>query len=287
MTTASAFNAKTIACALTGCLWTAWLLAVPLNDAQAEAAPKSKAEQAKAWNDIAKRPDFWQGTWQSISPIADDFSAPADYTQFALDYIKSYKPSEDSPFANCHPLGMPFVMNIGGMPMKFFQSPGMIALYIESSGMTRFIHTDGRKHSERPNPSYLGESIGHWEGDTLVVDTTGLDSDTLFQIGRLTNNALVQGDPSPMAGVIFAPHGPNLRLVERMRLVNFNTLEIQTTIYDDKIFKRPYVLPPRRFIRGIERKNEPQEWACTDNRDFLDPNTGKLEYNVKDKAISR
>jgi hypothetical protein len=255
-------------------------------DARAAAVPQSKAEQAKAWRDIAALPDFWQGTWQSVSPIADDFPTPPDYTSTALSYIKNYKPVEDSPFANCKPLGLPFVMNIGGMPMKFFQSPGMIALYIESSGMTRFIHTDGREHSERPNPTYLGESIGHWEGDTLVVDTTGFAPDTLFQMGKLDKKTLAQGDPSPLAGVIFGTHGPNLRLVERMRLLDFNTLQIQTTIYDDTVFKRPYSLPPRRYIRGIERKNESQEWACTDNRDFLDP-SGKLEYNVKDKSQSR
>jgi hypothetical protein len=204
-----------------------------------------------------------------------------------LDYIKHYQPVEDSPFANCKPLGLPFVMNIGGMPMKFFQSPGMIALYIESSGMTRFIHTDGRQHSERPNPTYLGESIGHWEGDTLVVDSTGFAPDTLFQMGKLDKSALAQGDPSPLSGVIFGPHGENLRLVERMQLADFNTLKIETTIYDDTVFKQPYRLPSRRYIRGIERRNEPQEWACTDNRDYFDPTSGKLEYNSQDKAQSR
>jgi hypothetical protein len=263
------------------------VLTAPSGGARAAAVPQSKEEQAKVWQEIATLPDFWQGTWLSISPIADDFPTPPDYTPSALDYIKRYKPVEDSPFANCQPLGLPFVMNIGGMPMKFFQSPGMIALYIESSGMTRFIHTDARQHSERPNPTYLGESIGHWEGDTLVVDSTGFEPETLFQIGRLDKKARVQGDPSPMSGVIFGAHGPNLRLVERMRLVDFNTLEVQTTIYDDTVFKRPYSLPARRYIRGIERRNDPQEWACTDNRDFFNPATGKLEYNVKDKAQSR
>lgn len=255
--------------------------------AQETTAPRSAAEQARAWQDIAQRPDFWQGTWQSVSPIADDFATPPDYTPSALAYIKAYKPAEDSPFTNCKPLGMPFVQNIGGMPMKFFQSPGMIAIYIESSGMTRFIHTDGRQHSAQPNPSYLGESIGHWESDTLVVDTTGLSPDTVFQLGTLSKSALKEGDHSPIAPVIFGPHGPNLRLVERMRLVDFNTFEIQTTLHDDTIFKTPYALPARRFIRGIERRNEPQEWACTDNRDYLDPTTGKLEVNVKDKAQNR
>jgi hypothetical protein len=265
-----------------GALGALVLIAAPVL-AQDTAVPRTAEQQAQSWQEIARLPDFWQGTWQSISPIADDFSTPPDYTDSALEYIKHYKPAEDSPFTNCKPLGMPFLQNIGGMPMKFFQTPGMVAIYVESSGMTRFIHTDGRKHSEQPNPSYLGESIGHWEGDTFVVDTTGLAPDTVFQMGR-DQRALAQGDHSPIAGVIFGPHGPNLRLVERMRLLDFNTLEIQTTLYDETIFKQPYALPARKFLRGIERRNEPQEWACTDNRDYLDPVTGKLELNVKDKA---
>jgi hypothetical protein len=263
------------------------LLLAPIGVAQTAAVPKPPQEQARAWQQIAQLPDFWQGTWQSVSPIADDFPVKPDYTPAALAYINSYKPVEDSPFANCTPLGLPFVMNIGGMPMKFFQSPGMIALYIESSGMTRFIHTDGRTHSAQPNPTYLGESIGHWQGDTLVVDTTGLAEDTLFQIGHIDDRELLQGDHSPLAGVIFGRHGPGLRLVERMRLIDFNTLEIQTTVHDDTVFRQPYSLPARRFIRGIERRNEPQEWACTDNRDYFDTETGQLEINVRDKAQSR
>ncbi|EIZ77195.1 hypothetical protein WSK_4187 [Novosphingobium sp. Rr 2-17] len=255
--------------------------------AQNVAKPKSKEEQTKAWEDIAKLPDFWQGTWQSISPIVDDFPTPPNYTPEALAQIKNNKQAEDSPFTNCKPLGMPFAIYIGGMPMKFFQSPGMIAVYVETSGVTRFIHTDGRQHTEDPNPSFLGESIGHWEGDTLVVDTTGLEPSTLFQLGKDSAKALKDGDPSPMAGALFGQHGPNLRLVERYRLIDFNTLEVQITMHDDTVFKTPYTLPARRFIRGIERRNEPQEWACTDNRDYLDPNTGKLELNVKDKAQSR
>ena len=262
-------------------------LSVLVTPAVQATKPRSAAQQARIWQQIAQQPDFWQGTWQSISPIADDFSKQPDYTDSALAYIKNYKPVEDSPFANCKPLGMPFVQNIGGMPMKFLQSPGMIAVYVESSGMTRFIHTDGRKHDDPPNPSFLGESIGHWEGKTLVVDTTGLVPDTLFQLGTLPNSALRDGDHSPLASAIFGKHGPNLRLVERMRLVDFNTLEIQTTLHDETIFKKPYTLPARRFLRGIEQRNEPQEWACTDNRDYFNEATGKLELNVKDKAQSR
>ena len=268
------------------CAWIALAISTSACAADKPVQPQTRQQQKQAWRAIAALPDFWQGTWQSIGAIADDFPVPPDYTPGALEQIRNFKPTEDSPFANCTPLGLPFAQSIGGMPMKFFQSPGMIALYIESSGMTRFIHTDGRAHGNPPNPSFLGESIGHWEGDTLVVDSIGFEDGTLFQIGR-DRRALLQGDPNPMAGVIFGKHGPDLRLVERMRLLDFKKLEIQTTIHDGTVFNKPYALPARQFLRGIERRNEPQEWACTDNRDFLDPETGKLELNVKSKAQSR
>src|SRR6185312_15055577 len=72
------------------------VLSAQPGDARATAVPQSKQEQAKAWREIATLPDFWQGTWQSVSPIADDFPTPPDYTPSALNYIMSYKPVEDS-----------------------------------------------------------------------------------------------------------------------------------------------------------------------------------------------
>src|ERR1039457_6640616 len=82
------------------CAWVcsvvALVLTAPSGEARAAAAPQSNVEQTKAWSEIATLPDFWQGTWQSVSPIADDFPTPPDYTPSALDYVKRYKPVEDS-----------------------------------------------------------------------------------------------------------------------------------------------------------------------------------------------
>jgi len=247
---------------------------------------RHEAEQAKLWADIGMLPNFWEGSWQALNNLWEEFSAPPAYTAFARKYIETYKPPEDTSYANCKPLGMPIAMNVASMPIKFFPGPRMIALYIEAAGQTRFIHVDGREHSARPNPTYLGESVGYWEGDTLVVDTVGFVPDTLFQLGAKAAGPEGATGGEPILP-IFGPHGPNLRVVERMRLKDFNTLEIQTTIYDDTIFTKPYALPARYWRRLTEVKDEPQEWACTDNRDFVDPDTGKLEYNVKEKAISR
>src|ERR1019366_6056059 len=82
------------------------------------------------------------GKWQGVSDMYDPF-AGAQYTPAMQQYIAQYKPPDDSTFANCKPPGMPFVMNIVAMPMKFFPAPNMIALYLEDFGQTRFIHMDG------------------------------------------------------------------------------------------------------------------------------------------------
>jgi hypothetical protein len=235
--------------------------------AQKDAIPLSKSQEARFWRQTAARPDFWQGSWQSISPIADVPELPPQYTPYARKYIRNYRPSDVSPFASCKPAGMPLIMDIGGMPIKFFDSPGMIALYVESAGATRFIHTDGRLPSKHPNPTYLGDSIARWEGNTLVVETNGFQPGTLIQIGQKKPTGSMAGNP--LAGTVFAPHGPDMRLVEHIKLVKFNTLSIQTTIYDSKYFEKPYVLKPRLFIRGIQPRNDPQEWFCTDNSDYL------------------
>ena len=203
-----------------------------------------------------------------------------DYTPAAAEYVRNYKPTDDTVMANCAMPGMPFVMNQGAMPIKFFPSPGMIALYIETYAATRFFHTDGRSPEKSPNPTFLGTSIAHWEGDTLVVDSRGFVEDTLLQIG-----ALPPAEEGRFSVPIFKAHGPDLRFVERMRMKNYNTLEIATTIYDDTIFAQPYT-STREWHRYTGKNAEPQEWVCSDNRDYYDPETGKLYYDVKDEAVT-
>jgi hypothetical protein len=262
----------------------------------ARESAEHKAQQARAWSEIGKLPNLWEGTWQGITDIYEDFSATPSYTPEALKYITAYKPPEDSTFANCTPPGMPFVMYIVAMPMKFFPAPGMIGLYLEDFGQTRFIHMDGRQHSVPLNPTFLGESIGHWEGDTLVVDTTGLGDETMFQLGSkpragapspAANGAASPSRAGPRQAPVFGRHGPNVRYVERMRMKDFNTLEIRTTVYDDTVFAQPYSFPPREYHRYVGKRSEPQEWVCSDNRDYLDLESGKLEYDVKEKARNR
>ena len=256
------------------------LLAVTLYSALL-ALPAVAAEPlGSKWSDIAKLPDFFSGSWQSKASFLDN---PTDtpFTAQAKEYIAHYKPIADIPFAgpNCKTPGMPTVQRLGS-PLKFFYEPGMIAIYIENSSMTRFIKLNG-KHSERPNPTFLGESVGHFEGDTLVVDSIGFD-DILLQYGDLPGKG--QGPFVLPPDAIFGPHGPNLRMVERIRLLDKDTLEDQTTIYDDTIWTKPYVSNGGRlYKRNRGEAGWPREWVCSvDQTLTFDP--GQDKTVVKDPA---
>jgi hypothetical protein len=237
------------------------------------AAPSSAAPLGSSWDDVKKLPDFFSGNWQSRSAMFD-YPTNTPFTDKAQDYIAHYKPVQDIPYAGagCKTPGMPVIQRAGS-PLKFFYEPGMIAIYIENDSMTRFIKLNG-EHSARPNPTYLGESIAHFEGDTLVVDSVGFADDIMLQYGVLPGGG--QGPMVQIPEVIFGPHGPNLRMVERIRLLDPDTMEDQLTIYDDTIWKQPYASQPQIYKRNRGERGWPQEWVCS-TADILafDPSQNK------------
>jgi hypothetical protein len=214
------------------------------------------------WADVTKMPDFFSGNWESRASFLDSSAAAVPYTPQAQAYVDKYKPITDIPFAGpgCPTPGMPLIQRLGS-PLKFFYEPGMIAIYVENSSMTRFIKLNG-KHSQQPNPTFLGESVGHFEGNTLVVDSIGF-GEILLQYGVLPGSK----NTSPFVlppDVVFGPHGPNLRMVERIRLVDSNTLEIKLTVYDDTVWKQPLVSDAGLvFKRNQGEKGWPREWVCS------------------------
>jgi hypothetical protein len=80
--------------------------------------------------------------------------------------------------SNCSPPGLPRIMRLSQYPYEFIFSPGRVTINQEAWMQTRTIWTDGRAHQEDPDPSFMGDSVGHWDGGTLVVETRGI-SDTL------------------------------------------------------------------------------------------------------------
>jgi hypothetical protein len=141
--------------------------------------------------------------------------------------------NRDDPAYDCQPLGVP--RGAFGGPMQIVQTPQAIAVLFENLLNNRLIYTDGRNH---PDPAdfdtfQMGHSIGHWEGDTLVVDTAGLSDDTW----------LAGSFGAPKYAII---HSDKEHVIERWTRSG-DTLTWEATVEDPVMFAKPWVMHPRRL----------------------------------------
>jgi len=134
--------------------------------------------------------------------------------------------------------------------VEFVFTPGRVLLLGESDGnRLRRIYTDGRGHSADPDPTFFGESVGHWEGKTLVVDTIGVLPEVYIAISEavgLANNG-------------------GLHVVERLQLTGPDTLTDELTIEDPKVLSAPWKTT-RIYYRHRERNTEIGEGVCLQGR---------------------
>jgi hypothetical protein len=251
----------------------------------AEKAGGQSVALGSAWADAAKMPDVFSGMWMTFSGGIAQMNVP--YTAKAQKYVDAYKPKRDVPYAEegCQTPGLPMAMQVG--PIKFTYTPGLISIYLQAVGHTRFIRMN--QPMGKTSPKYYGNSVGHWEGDTLVVETADFLPEITFQYGvgkglppeRTVAAADIvplsdlaggarggpgggppggaprgggRGGAGPGAGgglsaAIWGPHGEGMHMVERMRLTDPENLEVKLTIYDDTVWTKPYEAPPRTFRR--------------------------------------
>lgn len=125
----------------------------------------------------------------------------------------------NSPVSHCLPYGLPN-RYFNARPFKIFQTPRGIAIYYELDGTFRQIHTDGRKLPADPFPSWMGYSTGKWDGDTLVVDSSGFNDKSWLD---------VRGHP----------HSEALRVRERFLRRDFGHMDMEATIEDPVVLTRP------------------------------------------------
>jgi len=170
----------------------------------------------------------------------------APYLPWAAELVKQRMAdgSKDNPDAHCLPLGI-LQNTTHPFPKKILQTPSELILIYEGSGTTvREVYLDGRTLPDPDaQPWYQGYSVGRWEGDTLVVETSNfIDDDTW------TTWLDVRGSP-------LSQHG---KLTERIRRPSFGTLEIEVTIDDPKVYTRPFtaainsrLLPDTQLIEFV------------------------------------
>lgn len=190
-------------------------------------SPSFAADASKlpggTWASIAQLPDF-NGVWE-MTFGRGGFGAQQQFT-LTPKYQATMKefqtnPPHDSPMANCVPPGMPGTMG-QPYPIEILYTPGMVTVIAEAFMQVRHIYTDGRGHPDDPDLTYNGHSIGHWEGDTLVVDSVGFSPDT------------------PLGMNMGVRHSDKMHIVERFHLKDAKSLDIATTIDDPEALAKPW-----------------------------------------------
>ena len=151
--------------------------------------------------------------------------------------------NKDNPDAHCLPLGL-MQLHTHPQPRKIIQNPNVIVILYEAQGGIRQIFTDGRP-LPKPDvqPWWYGYSVGHWEGDTLVVETTGFRDDVWLD---------VEGSPLTNTG----------KMTERFRRPNYGTLEMAITVEDPKAYTKPWTV---NISQRIYPDQELIEFICNEN----------------------
>ena len=189
---------------------------------------------------LSGKPDF-SGVW-----LANEDRYPEDpaLLPWAVEVLKERigNALKDAPHTRCLPQGLPTPASIGPFMAKTVQTPSLLVVLFEDTGGFRQIFLDGRGHPADPDPTWVGHSIGKWEGDTLVVDTIGYNDKSWIGI---------------------VPHTEMLHVTERFRRPDFGHLEIRVTFEDPGALARPWNHTLNWELAPAE---EIAEFVCENNK---------------------
>ena len=161
--------------------------------------------------------------------------------------LKATNPQTDDPNLACLPEGVPRFMISVPYPMEIFQGPASVLIIHEGTSVMRQIHM-GRQHPKDLDPTYAGDSIGKWEGDSLVVDTIGFNDKTWLDGGGI-------------------PHSTALHVVERIRRIDHDTLVDQFTIDDPMAYTKAITV---QQVYKLKPDWEIHEYVCEENNKYTD-----------------
>ena len=202
-------------------------------------------------------PRDFSGVWNALRGTYDfsSFSkGDPPMTAWGMEQFKAAKPSQgprgvllkdtNDRVYQCYPPGMPYIY-LQVFPMQIVQTPKEVIELFEYDHFVRHIYIDG-KHPDDLTPTYDGDSIAHWEGDTLVVDTIGLNGKIwLDRVGH--------------------PESDQMHITERIRRTDEKTLQIDFTFDDPKAYPAPWNATMRWGLRPTWRI---MEHICEENREF-------------------
>lgn len=148
----------------------------------------------------------------------------------------------------CSSYGMPRMLQVASYPLEFIQTPKQITIIAEAFQEIRRVYIDKpQKPLDEVNPGYYGRSVGKWDGDTLVVDTIGISPD--------------------IRGYQGMPHSEKMHIVERIRKVTPDSLQIQVTIDDPEVLEKPVTY---YHMYRLDKDYEMVEFVCDSSREYAD-----------------
>ena len=166
------------------------------------------------------------------------------YQPWAAELVRKRRAenSKDDPQSQCLPRGA-LRMHTDGLFKKIVQAPGLVLILAERNAMYRQIFTDGRPLPEDPNPSWNGYSTGRWQGDTLVVETTGFRDDSWLDSS---------GSPLTSAA----------KVTEKFRRPSLGKLEIEIGVDDPKAYTKPWTV---KLSQPLVADTELLDYICQEN----------------------
>jgi hypothetical protein len=180
------------------------------------------------------------------------------YQPWAAAKLKQMYPTQidvelHRPSVNCEPRGVPGMFTTNPYPLQLVTTPGQFVQLIELNNNFRVVPTDGRPHIQDPDPTFNGEGVAHWDGDTLVIDTIAIDEKTW----------------NDMQGWF---HSDEEHVIERISRPSMNYLTYQVTIEDPKVLTKPWSSVPWTWTLGHEPL---EEYYCTHNEELYQFNSLK------------
>ena len=170
------------------------------------------------------------------------------YTPEYAQIFKSYDPAKFDYTGRCLPQGLTRSMN-SPFPIRIVQTPSIFTILYEAWNVFEIVHTDGRQHPKDPDPTWFGDHVGSWDGDTLVIDTIGFNDKTnLDTLGH--------------------PHSDALHTIERFTRTDDKHIAYQITLEDSKAFTQPWT---NERIFTLRPDWEVMEYSCEENnKDFTE-----------------
>jgi hypothetical protein len=240
-------------------LWLAGALVAGLASLNAPAAGNDRPGfQGDTWQSISRLPD-WSGAWGldagSFTQLREAAAAPVGNPNVPLLTPPYEKIRYENNIANggqgpdgkgvptnsaqCIPDGMPLIMT-AAYAHEYLFTPGKVTIIVENNEVRR-IYTDGRGHPADPELTFEGNSIGHWEGPTLVADTVAIKPKAMLVVGvHITQK---------------------VHILERFSRQDAQTMRIETTVMDTDMFIKPY-----HYVRTYKRSPAGMiEYFCTEN----------------------